>query len=284
MTAAKAGIPARQMTNPLWRLVALGLVAIAAVAAYGAAVAQMVDLMPAGVIGVFLAAMVSSIAGFAFSALCGPVLVLLDMSPVRMVQTMALCSIAMQGWSVWALRRDIDLVALAPVLAGALCTLPLGVALLLHLPQGSHAAPIGGLILVYGLWALLRPPIRLTRPPGLLAAVLAGATGGITGGLAAFPSPVVVVWCGLRGWPKERQRGITAAYILVMQVGALGVIAVMSEGTGQPAIPDAATLAHVPAAVLGAVCGLRLFRGLTDAQFGRAVHALLVAAGAAMLF
>lgn len=282
MTAG--AIMARPMMYSLWRAAALGLCAIAAVAAYGAVVAQVLDLAPGGTVGVFLAATVSSIAGFAFSALCGPVLAQLDMSPVRMVQTMALCSIAIQGWSVWALRRDVDAVALAPLLAGGLCALPLGVALLLHLPQGGHAAPFGALVLAYGIWALLRPPLRLARPPGLLADVLAGATGGITGGLAAFPGAVVAVWCGLRGWPKERQRAVTQAYILVMQVAALGAIAVMAEAAGQPAAPDAATLAHVPAALLGAVCGLRLFRGLTDAQFGRAVNALLIAAGAAMLF
>ncbi len=50
-----------------------------------------------------------------------------------------------------------------------------------------------------------------------------GASGGITGGLAAFPGAAVAVWCGLKRWPKENQRSVTQTYILIMQVAALVV-------------------------------------------------------------
>ncbi|MDB5374602.1 MAG: sulfite exporter TauE/SafE [Belnapia sp.] len=66
-----------------------------------------------------------------------------------------------------------------------------------------------------------RPVPRRLALPG---ALLAGAVGGITGGPAAFPAALVVIWCGLLGWPKIRQRAVFQPYILVMQVATLGLI------------------------------------------------------------
>lgn len=269
--------------RPAYRALLLGLAVLLVVTTYAAAAAQLFGISLFGAIGIFAAATISSIAGFAFSALCAPVLAQLDMDPIRMVQTMALCSIAIQGWGVWGLRRELDPVALAPLLAGGLCALPAGVTLLTYLPTGGHSAPIGALILSYGLWALFRPTIQLRKQPGWLVDVLVGATGGITGGITAFPGAVVAVWCGMRGWSKERQRAVTQTYILAMQAALLGVIAAIAPKTGLTSVPDLAILAYIPPALMGAACGLRLFHGLTDRQFGRAVNILLIAAGLGML-
>lgn len=265
------------------RAVVIVLAAALAVAGFAALAARALEVSALGAVSIFAAATLSSIGGFAFSALCAPLLAQLDMAPVRMVQTMALCSVAIQGWSVWMSRRDIDLAALAPLLAGGLCALPAGVSVLTQLPAGGYATPVGVLVAGYGLWALLRPPIPRSRRPGWWATALIGATGGMTGGLAAFPGAVVAAWCGLREWPKERQRAVTQAYILAMQIALLGVIAAMVPGGTPGALPDLAQLAYVPAALTGAACGLRLFRGLTDRQFRQAVNILLIAAGVGML-
>jgi hypothetical protein len=50
-------------------------------------------------IGVFLAAYASAVVGFAFSALCVPILALAGLDALTMVQTLMLCSIAIYGWS-----------------------------------------------------------------------------------------------------------------------------------------------------------------------------------------
>ena len=283
MTAVTAGDIRPRPRRPAIRATLIALVAALAVTSYAALAARALDVSALGAMSVFAAATLSSIGGFAFSALCAPLLAQLDMAPVRMVQTMALCSIAIQGWSVWMARRDIDLAALAPLLAGGLCALPAGVTVLTQLPTGGYAAPVGVLVAGYGAWALLRPPLRRSPRPGWWATLLIGATGGFTGGLAAFPGAVVAAWCGLRDWPKERQRAVTQAYILVMQIALLGVIAAMAPGGALGSLPDLAQLAYVPAALIGAACGLRLFRGLTDRQFGQAVNILLIVAGVGML-
>jgi uncharacterized membrane protein YfcA len=68
-----------------------------------------------------LAAMLSSIAGFAFSPICGAMLFHLVPEPVRAVQIIIVCSIANQAAMTWELRREIDWRAMRIYLAGGAC-------------------------------------------------------------------------------------------------------------------------------------------------------------------
>src|SRR5262245_42616626 len=78
----------------------------------GGAVPQAVAGNAVPMLAVLLASTVSSIAGFAFSALCGALLFHLMESPVYTVQVMIVCSIAIQSFSVAALSRPIDWIRL----------------------------------------------------------------------------------------------------------------------------------------------------------------------------
>jgi len=269
-----------------WRVLAAGLVGLVCIPAYGAVVGtvpEMAQPLPA-LIGVFLAAYASAVVGFAFSALCIPILAYAGLDPLCMVQTLMLCSIVIYGWSTIALRRDLDLQALAPLLLGGFAVLPFGVWLLLRLPaDASYASLLGVLLMAYGLFALLRPPMRLRRPLGWGAEIAVGATGSLTGALAAFPGAMIAIWCGLKPWTKERQRALLQSYILVMQCAALGVIAALSEATGRAAWPSAMSFTYLLPAMLGTLCGLEVYRFMTERQFGRSVNLLLVLSGGAML-
>jgi uncharacterized membrane protein YfcA len=269
-----------------WRVLAASLAGLACIPAYAALLGHwpsMAQPLPA-LIGVFVAAYASAMVGFAFSALCAPILVLAGLDALSLVQTLMVCSIAIYGWSSFVLRRDLDFQALAPLLLGGLCALPFGVWLLLRLPEGSfHTIVFGVLLLAYGVFALLRQPRPIRRPLGWGAELLVGASGGLTGALAAFPGAMIAIWCGLKPWQKERQRAVLQAYILVMQFAALGVIAALSEVAGRPTLPSATCFAYLLPAVLGTLCGLEVFRFMTERQFGRSVNLLLVMSGLAML-
>src|SRR5262245_37483264 len=217
-------------------------------------------------IAVLLASTASSIAGFAFSALCGALLFHLLDSPVYTVQVMLVCSIAIQLLSVSALWRSIDWGSLPIFLVGGIVGVPVGVYLLLHLPTGAYRDVIGGLLIAYGGYLLLRGPTRSLRL-GPLADACAGFLGGLTGGLAAFPGAFVTIWCGFKDWDKARQRGVYQPFILGMQPIALVAIYLMRPTSlGAPQL-DWKSLAFVPAALLGAWFGLSIFRRLSDRQF-----------------
>ena len=232
----------------------------------------------AALLAVLLASTASSIAGFAFSALCGALLFHLMDSPVYAVQVMIVCSIAIQLFSVATLWRSIDWRSLPIYLIGGILGVPAGVYLLLHLPSDAYRDAIGGLLIVYGGYLLLRWPTRALRM-GPLADACAGFLGGLSGGLAAFPGAFVTIWCGLKGWDKARQRGVYQPFILGMQPITLLVIYLMRPSASIAMQLDWKTLTFIPAALLGAWLGLCIFKRLSDRQFELAVNLLLIASG-----
>ncbi len=243
--------------------------------------AQGTRLLAYALIAVFVASTISSIAGFAFSALSGALLFHLLDSPVYAVQVMILCSIGMQLLSVTALWRTIDWRSLAVLLPGGFLGAPTGAYLLLHLPTTTYRDLIGGLLIIYGSYLLLRWQTRPIRT-GRLSDACAGFLGGITGGLAGFPGAFVTVWCGLKGWDKTRQRGVYQPFILVMQPATLLAIHLMRPASTQVQLNWNA-FAFVPAALLGTWFGLRIFKRLSDRQFELTVNALLIASGIGLI-
>jgi hypothetical protein len=156
---------------------------------------------------VFVASTLSSIAGFAFSAICGAMLFHLLTKPVQIVQIMLVCSIAIQALSVATLRNAIEWKSLARFLYGGLVGLPLGVYLLTHFASHVYLRCIGIFLIGYGLFMIVRQPPK-TIISNVIGDYVAGFLGGVTGGFAAFPGAFVTIWCGLKGWPKDRQRGV----------------------------------------------------------------------------
>lgn len=226
---------------------------------------------------IFLAALVSSIAGFAFSALAGAPLLFLLGDPVRVVLTMVVCSIAIQSYCVFALRRSIQWRTLGPFVAAGMLGVPVGVWLLIRIPPAVFGVGLGIFLTAYGLYMLFRgaPP---KRPGTWRSDALAGALGGLTGGLCGFPGAFVTIWCGMRGWTKEQQRAVYQPYILVMQLAALAYLGFQAPET----IGLNAFVLYVPLALMGASLGLAVFRRLSTRQFTLAVNALLLVSGIAL--
>jgi len=233
---------------------------------------------PTVMAAIFLASILSSIAGFAFSAVCGAMLFHLAHEPVRVIQIMMTCSIANQATMTWAARRDIDWRGLGVFLAGGALGLGFGVWVLLHADCALYIQALGVFLLLYGATMLFRTPMVLQRQRTILDFGI-GVVGGITGGAAAFPGMPVTIWCSMKGWGKTRQRAMLQPFILIMQVAALLVILVArTSGPNHIGFP-VADLLFVPASLLGTSLGLMLYKRLSDTQFARAINILLIVSG-----
>jgi uncharacterized membrane protein YfcA len=230
---------------------------------------------------VALASVVSSIAGFAFSAVAGALLFHLMPDPVLAVQIMMVCSIANQAAMTWSLRSDVQGRSLGVFLIGGLLGLPLGVWLLLHANHAAYVRALGAFLLAYGIWMLLRRPVTLRQSPVLDFAI--GWLGGVTGGAAAFPGAPVTIWCGFKGWDKTRQRALFQPFILLMQLAAVVAIGMAKPHAGPVPVFDLAELFCIPGSLLGTRVGLLLFRWISDRQFAMAVNALLIVSGISYL-
>lgn len=227
---------------------------------------------------IILASALSSIAGFAFSAICGAMLFHLADDPVQIVQVMIVCSIANQAAMVWAIRRSVQWRRLGVFLAGGVIGLPIGVSALLYLDRHLYTEVLGVFLLVYGGYMLVRRPIVLHRQPVALD-VLAGLFGGITGGAVGFPGATVTIWCGFKGWSKDGQRAVFQPFILVMQVAALLTISLVRRSGHSVGFNPLDLLCVFPG-LLGTALGMACYRRLSDSHFALAVNILLVVSGA----
>jgi uncharacterized membrane protein YfcA len=227
---------------------------------------------------IILAAVLSSIGGFAFSAIAGAILFHLMADPVQAVQLMIICSIANQASMTWALRHDIIWPELAMYGLGGLAGLPIGVWLLLHADRATYTVGLGVFLVCFGIWMLLRRPVVLRRQNAGLD-VAAAVLSGIVGGAAGFPGAALSIWCSMKGWDKARQRALFQPFILGMQVVALVLIGVAKPHSGLAAGFPIADLLCIPGSLLGTAVGMSLYRRLSDTQFARAVNLLLIASG-----
>jgi uncharacterized protein len=95
---------------------------------------------------IFIAASISSVVGFAFSAICGALLFYLISNQIFVVKIMIICSISIQLLSVAALWKMIDWQSLPAFFAGGILGVPVGIYLLLHLPGYTYKDFIGALL------------------------------------------------------------------------------------------------------------------------------------------
>jgi uncharacterized membrane protein YfcA len=223
---------------------------------------------------VFACATIAGIAGFAYSALAGALLLHLHADPVSTIELLLVTSIAMQAFAVWSIRRTIRIRMLAAYLAGSLVTAPIGIYLLLSLHADVFAPVLGVLLILYSGYALAQPSLSVGYDnPGIR--VVIGGLGGLTGAMAAFPAAFIAPWCRALGLDKQRQRAIVQPYILIMQVWTLVIL--------WSAAPHRSFnfehLQFVPPAIFGAYVGLSLYERLSTSQFNRVVALLLLASG-----
>jgi uncharacterized membrane protein YfcA len=262
---------------------AAGLVSLVLVIAYATLLSRVgIPALAPALCAVLLASTLSSIAGFAFSAICGVMLLQMMSDPVQIVEIMMVCSIAIQSLSVVMLWRDVEWRGLSAFLIGGAVGLPLGVWFLLHLGHVGFREAIGVLLIAYAAYALLKRPLTIASA-GNAADACVGFVGGVTGGLAGFPGAAVTVWCGMKGWDKRRQRGIYQPFILIMQVCALALIAFMRAPAAQGHAMDFEALEFIPVALLGTWFGLAIFGRMSDRVFAFTVNALLLVSGIGFL-
>ena len=129
MTTSTAGVASRWLAGPAFARATFAALALWTVMSSGtlaSGIAQHHDgawIAIAMAAALLLAALVSSIAGFAFSAIAGCALAYLGVEPVHAVQTMVLCSIATQSYAVWKIRESIDWRSLWPMVVTGAATM-----------------------------------------------------------------------------------------------------------------------------------------------------------------
>jgi uncharacterized protein len=230
-------------------------------------------------IAVFSGAFVSGLAGFAFSAVAGGIL-LHVLQPLEAVPLMMACSVGVQGANLWALRKSIQWRESLILVLGGLLGVPIAVWLLQTADAKLFREGFGLAVALYAGYMLFRPSLTYLQKMNQSRNALVGFGGGLIGGLTAMPGALPTIWCDMHGVPKNQQRGLVQPFIAAMQLFALALM-LMQRDLSSKLLID--LLLSVPALLAGTALGIVAFRHVNDAAFRRIVLIVLLASGVMLL-
>jgi len=229
-------------------------------------------------LGAFVGALAAGGAGFAF-ALTASAVWLHALDPVHTTMLVVACGTILHVGLIWPMRRSIEIPRFMPFALGCLVGVPLGVALLTHADLTSLKTVLGIFLAAYGLYAILAPRLPAVAHGGRAADALVGLAGGVLGGIGGYSGVLPTIWTQLRGWSKERARGVYQPFGLLGHVLTLLILgAVTLDGYGVLLV-----LTSLPALLAGAWIGWRIYGRLDERLFRRALAALLFLSGLTLL-
>jgi uncharacterized membrane protein YfcA len=139
---------------------------------------------------------------------------------------------------------------------------------------------IGIVLIAYAAYTLFRPPLKLLAAGGKIADAGVGFLNGVLAGITGLAGILVIIWCGLRGWPKDQQRA-------VFQPVAVGIFAMTALWIGFQGALTAETarlfLFGLPVLLAGTWTGLKLYGHLDEARFRQVVVVCVLISGAVLI-
>lgn len=236
--------------------------------------------IPILIAGAFMAAFVIGAVGFADALILNSVWLHI-MEPSAAIPLVVCCGFAMHLVPLYKLRHTLDFSHLLPFAIPGVVGVPLGVWVLGYLEPDLFRAIIGVMLIIYGLWMLLKPHtiIKAGRNHRLVDG-LVGLGGGFMGGFAGLSGLFPTLWAGLRGWPKNTQRGVYQPFVVIMH--ALGIMVFAGAGmmTTQTGVD---LLWCLPVIVLGSWLGVKIYPFLDEKLFRRIILALVLISGVTIL-
>ena len=226
-------------------------------------------------IAVFCGAFVSGLAGFAFSAVAGAIL-LHVLPPLEAVPLMMACSITVQATNLWALRKSIRWKQSSVLVVGGLLGVPIAVWLLQAADARIFRESFGLAIACYAVYTLFRPVLSRRLQMSVGRNALIGFGGGFVGGLTAMPGAIPTIWCDIHGVPKTEQRGLVQPFIAAMQIFALVLMLLQNDLSSKVLVEF---VASIPALLAGATLGIFAFRCVNEASFRRIILTMLLFSG-----
>ena len=228
------------------------------------------------VVLVFLcASVVHAIAGFG-AGLVAMSLLVMQWPVARAVGVCSVCTLLLNFWMAWQLRRDINWSELGPMVLATLIGVPLGVTALHSLPEEWIIGGLGVLLILHSTRGLLLGDAAVSQV-GRAWGFLAGLFGGLLGGAFNTSGPPVIIYGTARGWEKDRFRATLQIYFIV--TGVLAVVLYVGTGVVSMTSLPWSVLA-IPVMAIGAAIGQRLVARISAARFRILVFVGLEVTGA----
>jgi len=236
--------------------------------------------LPLFLFATFAGAFVAGLSGFAFGLVAAS-LWLYILTPLQSASLIVAFGLLVQGYSVWKLRGALDWQKLWPFAAGAALGVPAGVTLLTWWQPGSVRTAVGVFLVLYAVYAFVRPNLKPVTAGGRLGDAAIGFANGVLAGLTGLAGILVTIWCGLRGWPKDVQRAVfqpVAVIVFLMTALWLGAKGTWTADTSKFFVMG------LPCLLAGTWLGLKTFGQIDEAAFRKVVIALLFVSGVTLMF
>ena len=223
------------------------------------------------IIGALLAGFTTGFAGFGTGLVASGIW--FHALPAAMVPPLvALASVAAQV---------VGLVTAKPYLVGGVIGVPLGVAALAAASPFLLRVSIGAFLIAYATYQLFQRHKREIAGWGdKTADAIIGVGGGFLGGFAGLSGPLPLIWLQLRGGDSARQRAIYQPFNVI--VLALASVAMSISGQITSRVLWVALLC-LPATLIGAWIGARVYVGVSAQTFQRVVLSLLLLSGCILI-
>jgi uncharacterized protein len=230
-------------------------------------------------VGSFAAAFVTGLAGFAFGLIASAIW-LYALTPVQTTSLIVAYALLVQGFAVWKLRHTLKGGRLIPLILGSAVGVPFGIVLLRWVSPGHLRMAIGGLLILFSLYNLVRPKLPEVKGGGQAADAGVGFLNGVVGGLTGLAGILIVIWSAMRAWPRDEQRaafqptGVATFLITLVALGGSGIITA-----------DTVKLfaLGLPALAIGTWAGWKLYGKLDESSFRKGVLVLLLISGVALV-
>jgi uncharacterized membrane protein YfcA len=235
--------------------------------------------LPIFLIATFAGAVVAGLSGFAFGLVATSIWLYI-LTPLQSATLIIAFGLIVQGYLVWKLRRALDWKKLWPFLIGAAIGVPAGVAVLTWANPAYVRMGVGVFLILYSLYAWFRPALKPVTGGGAVADAGIGFLNGVLGGMTGLAGILVLIWSGLRGWPKDQQRAVfqpVAVAIFLMSAIWLGARGAVTQDTIKLFVIG------LPFLIAGTWLGLKLYGRLDEAAFRKVVLVLLFASGVGLI-
>ena len=205
--------------------------------------------------------------------------------PAPMVPPLVvLASVAGQTMSLLSVRRAFDWPRAAPYLVGGALGVPLGLAALAAASPIILRTSIGAFLVAYAAYQLLAARVAVLGRGGWAGGPVAdgmiGIGGGFLGGFAGLSGALPLIWLQLQGGDPGGQRAVYQPFnliVLTLATAGMAISGQLSSGVLWIA------LACLPATLLGAWAGARIYGAVSPQTFQRVVLGLLLVSGAILL-
>ena len=124
--------------------------------------------LPLFLLATFAGALVAGLSGFAFGLVVSAIWLYI-LTPLQTATLIIAFGLIVQGYSVWKLRGALDWRKLWPFVAGAALGVPVGVGILTWANPAHVRMGVGAFLVLYSLYALLRPAIPAVKAGGAAA-------------------------------------------------------------------------------------------------------------------